>query len=129
MPAKQVGKLVITPGKKSGNRNCLLFLSFIFLQYMKPLRATIGTSQPVMSAQDFDTLFFRVPELHELHSNFYKELKPRLDDWNADTAVGVMFKRLVSLCDVIMPPVSRNKLCIRILQTWDALFFFIFFYT
>ena len=63
---------------------------------MKPLRATIGTSQPVMSAQDFDTLFFRVPELHELHSNFYQELKPRLDDWNADTAVGIMFKRLVS---------------------------------
>jgi len=62
---------------------------------MKPLKATIGTSQPVMSAQDFDTLFFRVPELHNLHADFYATLKPRLDTWSADTNVGDLFKRLV----------------------------------
>ena len=63
---------------------------------MKPLKATIGTSQPVMSAQDFDTLFYRVPELHSLHADFYATLKPRLDAWSADTNVGDLFKKLVS---------------------------------
>lgn len=64
---------------------------------MKPLKATIGTSQPVMSAQDFDTVFFRVPELHSLHANFYQKLKPKLDVWSADTTVGDQFKKLVGL--------------------------------
>lgn len=64
---------------------------------MKPLKATIGTSQPVMSAQDFDTLFFRVEDLHNLHASFYGKLKPRLDNWNADTNVGDLFKNLVSI--------------------------------
>ena len=63
---------------------------------MKPLKATIGTSQPVMSNQDFETLFYRVPDLHNLHAEFYATLKPRLDTWTADTTVGDLFKKLVS---------------------------------
>jgi len=62
---------------------------------MKPLKATIGTSQPVMSAQDFDNVFFRVNELHDIHASFYENLKPRLDVWSADTGVGDLFKKLV----------------------------------
>ena len=60
------------------------------------MKATIGTSQPVMSNQDFETLFYRVPELYDLHANFYATLKPRLDTWTADTTVGDLFKKLVS---------------------------------
>ncbi|XP_076804707.1 active breakpoint cluster region-related protein-like isoform X1 [Clavelina lepadiformis] len=73
----------------------LQYLNTLLL-YMKPLKATIGTSQPVMSAQDFDTLFYRVPELHNLHGSFYDKLKPKLDDWSADTSVGDLFRRLLS---------------------------------
>ncbi|XP_078481148.1 LOW QUALITY PROTEIN: active breakpoint cluster region-related protein [Ciona intestinalis] len=73
----------------------LQYLNTLLL-YMKPLKATIGTSQPVMSAQDFDTVFFRVNELHELHANFFQKMKPRLDVWSADTAVGDLFKKLLS---------------------------------
>ena len=62
---------------------------------MKPLMATIGTSQPVMSAQDFDYIFYRVPELHNLHANFYAILKHELNSYSADTCVGVLFKKLV----------------------------------
>ena len=64
---------------------------------MKPLKATISTSKPVMSNQDFDTLFYRVPEIREMHALFYSTLKPRLDTWSADTTVGDLFKQLVSL--------------------------------
>nr|CAB3219663.1 active breakpoint cluster region-related protein [Phallusia mammillata] len=73
----------------------LQYLNTLLL-YMKPLKATIGTSQPVMSAQDFDAVFFRVPELHDLHATFYQKLKPKLDVWSADTTVGDQFKKLLS---------------------------------
>ena len=62
---------------------------------MKPLKATISTSQPVMSNQEFETVFHCVPELHELHKSFYEALKPRLDAWSPDTNVGDVFKELV----------------------------------
>ena len=67
----------------------------LIFQYMKPLKATISTSQPIMSNQDFETVFHCVPELHDLHWGFYDNLKPRLDSWSADTNVGDLFKKLV----------------------------------
>ncbi|XP_039266553.2 breakpoint cluster region protein-like isoform X1 [Styela clava] len=66
------------------------------LLYMKPLKATIGTSMPVMSSQDFNVLFYRVPELHSLHAEFYEGLTRRLKDWNADTQIGDLFQKLLS---------------------------------
>ena len=62
---------------------------------MKPLMAIVATSQPVKSAQDFDYIFYRVPELHNLHANFYSALKSKLNPYSDDTCVGVLFKKLV----------------------------------
>ncbi|KAK7909801.1 hypothetical protein WMY93_014485 [Mugilogobius chulae] len=45
---------------------------------MKALRASAGTSQPVLSTQQVDTVFYQVPELRDLHQNFYSGLKMRL---------------------------------------------------
>lgn len=66
---------------------------------MKPLKATISTSMPVMSNQDFETLFYRVEELHSLHATFYNGLMPRLQNWSADTQIGDLFQALVCLVD------------------------------
>ena len=46
---------------------------------MKALKATAGTSQPVLSCQDIQTVFFQVPELLALHRDFYQSLKARLE--------------------------------------------------
>ncbi|KAL2079805.1 hypothetical protein ACEWY4_025549 [Coilia grayii] len=46
---------------------------------MKPLKATAGTSQPVLSCEEIQTVFFQVPELLALHRDFYQGLKARLE--------------------------------------------------
>ncbi|KAM3857431.1 active breakpoint cluster region-related protein [Diretmus argenteus] len=48
------------------------------LMPMKALRASAGTSQPVLSSQQFRTVFYQVPELREMHQCFYTGLKLRL---------------------------------------------------
>uniref|UniRef100_A0A3B3RXX5 Si:dkey-33c9.6 n=1 Tax=Paramormyrops kingsleyae TaxID=1676925 RepID=A0A3B3RXX5_9TELE len=39
---------------------------------MKALKASAGTSQPVLNPQQVETVFFQVPELREMHRNFYQ---------------------------------------------------------
>lgn len=45
---------------------------------MKALRASAGTSQPVLSSQQVQTVFYQVPELRGLHQSFCLALKERL---------------------------------------------------
>ncbi|PSN30679.1 hypothetical protein C0J52_20850 [Blattella germanica] len=47
----------------------------IMLQYMKAIKATLTTSQPVISEDEFSTMFYKIPELHALHQNFLDGLK------------------------------------------------------
>ncbi|XP_051799992.1 active breakpoint cluster region-related protein isoform X2 [Acanthochromis polyacanthus] len=48
------------------------------LMPMKALRASAGTSQPVLSSQQVQTVFYQVPELRDVHQSFYSDLKARL---------------------------------------------------
>ncbi|XP_070848817.1 active breakpoint cluster region-related protein isoform X2 [Chaetodon trifascialis] len=48
------------------------------LMPMKALRASAGTSQPVLSTQQVQTVFYQVPELRDMHQSFYTGLKARL---------------------------------------------------
>ncbi|XP_029932091.1 breakpoint cluster region protein isoform X2 [Myripristis murdjan] len=48
------------------------------LMPMKALRASAGTSQPVLSSQQVQTVFYQVPELRDMHQSFYAGLKARL---------------------------------------------------
>ncbi|XP_041926440.1 breakpoint cluster region protein isoform X2 [Alosa sapidissima] len=80
------------------------------LMPMKALKATAGTSQPVLSCQDIQTVFFQVPELLVLHKDFYQGLKARLEgaveqdeDLGSELhqgayqfSVGDLFQKLVS---------------------------------
>ncbi|XP_071371394.1 active breakpoint cluster region-related protein isoform X1 [Centroberyx affinis] len=51
----------------------------VLLMPMKALRASAGTSQPVLSSQQVHTVFYQVPELRDMHQCFYAGLKARLD--------------------------------------------------
>ncbi|XP_017775840.1 PREDICTED: active breakpoint cluster region-related protein isoform X2 [Nicrophorus vespilloides] len=63
---------------------------FVFITYMKAIKGTLNTSQPVISLDEFNTIFYKIPELHELHTNFLESLKRHSNKW--DTRVGDSFK-------------------------------------
>ncbi|KAL4660342.1 breakpoint cluster region protein [Arapaima gigas] len=63
---------------------------------MKPLKAAATTSQPVLTITQIETIFFKVPELYEIHKEFYDGLLPRVQQWNHQQCVGELFQRLAS---------------------------------
>uniref|UniRef100_A0A2M4B8T9 Putative rac gtpase-activating protein bcr/abr n=1 Tax=Anopheles marajoara TaxID=58244 RepID=A0A2M4B8T9_9DIPT len=73
-------------------------------QYMKAIRATLTTSQPVISEEEFQTIFFKIEELHEVHCEFLAELRARLAAADLDDSansgdglcVGEQFRQLAS---------------------------------
>uniref|UniRef100_A0A4W3IH42 BCR activator of RhoGEF and GTPase n=1 Tax=Callorhinchus milii TaxID=7868 RepID=A0A4W3IH42_CALMI len=62
---------------------------------MKPLKAAATTSQPVLTQQQIETIFFKVPELYEIHKEFYDGLFPRVQQWSHHQCVGDLFQKLV----------------------------------
>lgn len=78
---------------KGSHDNDFLLSSF---QPMKPLKAAATTSQPVLTSQQIETIFFKVPELYEIHKEFYDGLLPRVQQWSHQQRVGDLFQKLVS---------------------------------
>ena len=64
---------------------------------MKVLKATIATSRPVISQDDFNSIFFKIPELHRLHSDFLDGLRAATTNWDGYAPIGPRFKHLVSI--------------------------------
>ncbi|KAG7464631.1 hypothetical protein MATL_G00167630 [Megalops atlanticus] len=86
-----------------------LYLSELetLLTPMKALKAAAGTSQPVLTSQQVQTVFFQVPELRDLHHEFYTGLSARLEPQEGQRPglelggsqpppVGDLFLRMVS---------------------------------
>lgn len=67
------------------------------LQYMKAINATVNTSQPVISQEDFNAVFYKIPDLHKLHQEFLEDLRRKLDSWDNKTTIGEQFKVSVML--------------------------------
>ncbi|XP_048838483.1 breakpoint cluster region protein-like [Brienomyrus brachyistius] len=63
---------------------------------MKPLKAAATTSQPVLTVSQIETIFFKVPELYEIHREFYDGLLPRVQQWSHHQCVGDLFQKLAS---------------------------------
>lgn len=64
-------------------------------QYMKAIRATLTTSQPVISEDEFKTVFFKIEELNGVHNRFLSELKEKQRKQpDSDIQVGDLFKSL-----------------------------------
>ncbi|XP_065334230.1 active breakpoint cluster region-related protein [Cloeon dipterum] len=91
--------------EKSSTRKCIIaniiesetaFLGGLgaLYQYMKAVKATLGTSQPVISQSDFNTIFFKVPELYNMHRKFLDGLKRSYESDSEIPCVGEHFKSL-----------------------------------
>ncbi|KAL6114708.1 bcr [Pungitius sinensis] len=80
---------------------------------MKPLRAAATTSQPMLSTQQIETIFFKVPELHEIHKDFYDALLPRVKDWGPQQCVGDLFQKLASQLGVYRAFVDNYKVAVE----------------
>uniref|UniRef100_A0A671S4M8 Breakpoint cluster region protein-like n=1 Tax=Sinocyclocheilus anshuiensis TaxID=1608454 RepID=A0A671S4M8_9TELE len=80
---------------------------------MKPLKAAATTSQPVLTVQQIETIFFKVPELYEIHKEFYDSLLPRVQQWSHhQLALGnnrplCVFSSVLSLPALLYKPVDR----------------------
>lgn len=59
---------------------------------MKAIRATLTTSQPVISEEEFGTMFYKIPELHSLHRDFLEGLRKKSEKWENRTTIGEHFK-------------------------------------
>uniref|UniRef100_A0A8C3A4I2 BCR activator of RhoGEF and GTPase n=1 Tax=Cyclopterus lumpus TaxID=8103 RepID=A0A8C3A4I2_CYCLU len=80
---------------------------------MKPLRAAATTSQPMLTIQQTETIFFKVPELHEIHKDFYDALLPRVQDWGHQQCVGDLFQKLASQLGVYRAFVDNYKVAVE----------------
>jgi breakpoint cluster region protein len=63
---------------------------------MKAIKATLTTSQPVISEDEFSTMFYKIPELHALHQGFLDGLKRRTQNWDGRLTIGDHFRIMVS---------------------------------
>ncbi|XP_036594517.1 breakpoint cluster region protein isoform X2 [Trichosurus vulpecula] len=80
---------------------------------MKPLKAAATTSQPVLTGQQIDTIFFKVPELYEIHKEFYDGLGPRVERWSQQQRVGDLFQKLASQLGVYRAFVDNYEAAIE----------------
>lgn len=63
---------------------------------MKAIKATLRTSHPVITEAEFRTIFYKIPELHLLHSNFLEGL--RRHNEKGTNRIGDSFKNMVRAC-------------------------------
>lgn len=63
----------------------------VMLQYMKALKATLATSKPVLSTDEFNIIFYKIPELFAIHQTFLAGLQSK----GSKTSVGKHFENLV----------------------------------
>uniref|UniRef100_A0A8C2ARB5 BCR activator of RhoGEF and GTPase n=1 Tax=Cyprinus carpio TaxID=7962 RepID=A0A8C2ARB5_CYPCA len=80
---------------------------------MKPLKAAATTSQPVLTVQQIETIFFKVPELYEIHKEFYDSLLPRVQQWSHHQRVGDLFQKQVTLLYKPVDRVTRSTLVLH----------------
>ncbi|XP_043850988.1 breakpoint cluster region protein [Dromiciops gliroides] len=80
---------------------------------MKPLKAAATTSQPVLTGQQIETIFFKVPELYEIHKEFYDGLGPRVERWSQQQRVGDLFQKLASQLGVYRAFVDNYEAAIE----------------
>ena len=84
----------------------------VMLQYMKAMKVTLSTNQPFIPIEDFEVIFYKVPDLHELHLTFYENLKKLVERFQGPEAgvqVGHAFKMLA----------SRNKIYVAYLNNYQ----------
>lgn len=64
-------------------------------QPIRPLKATVPTSQPVLSMSQIETIFYKIQDIFEIHKEFYDALLPNIQQWDEKVTVGHLFQKLV----------------------------------
>ncbi|CAB3261568.1 unnamed protein product [Arctia plantaginis] len=67
---------------------------YVMEKYMNAIKATLSTSQPVITEEEFNTIFYKISELHELHKNFLDGLNTAVASWEEPLSVGIHFKKM-----------------------------------
>jgi hypothetical protein len=49
----------------------------------------------MLPIEDISGIFFRLPEIYDIHKAFLEQLQPLVEKWNADSQVAHLFKELV----------------------------------
>ncbi|XP_063066303.1 breakpoint cluster region protein isoform X3 [Engraulis encrasicolus] len=80
---------------------------------MKPLKAAATTSQPVLSVPQIETIFFKVPELYEVHKEFYDGLLPRVQQWSHHQRVGDLFQKQASQLGVYRAFIDNYEVAVE----------------
>ncbi|XP_041978968.1 active breakpoint cluster region-related protein [Aricia agestis] len=73
---------------------------YVMEKYMNAIKATLSTSQPVISEEEFGTIFYKISELHELHKSFLEGLKKAVASWEEPLSVGIHFKKMAENINV-----------------------------
>ncbi|XP_068126405.1 active breakpoint cluster region-related protein isoform X4 [Hyperolius riggenbachi] len=80
---------------------------------MKPLKATATTSQPVLTMQQIDAIFYKVQDIYEIHKDFYDNLYPCVQEFDIKTTVGHLFQKLVSQLGIYKAFVDNYKFALE----------------
>ncbi|XP_041842653.1 active breakpoint cluster region-related protein isoform X2 [Melanotaenia boesemani] len=86
------------------------------LMPMKALRASAGTSQPVLSSPQVQTVFYQVPEIRDVHQSFYSDLKDRLSthsqtELSSDEETGMRYRHFeLEVGDLFLKMVNHISL-------------------
>uniref|UniRef100_A0A4W5KDX2 DH domain-containing protein n=1 Tax=Hucho hucho TaxID=62062 RepID=A0A4W5KDX2_9TELE len=80
---------------------------------MRPLKATATTSQPVLTIQQVETIFYKIQDIFEIHKEFYDALFPHIQRWDEKVAVGHLFQKLASQLGVYKAFVDNYKTAVE----------------
>ena len=65
-------------------------------KFMKAIEVNLTTSNPVISKEDFHTIFFKIEELYEFHKELNESRNNQPCRWEGDQHIGYHFKQLSS---------------------------------
>ncbi|KAM8899932.1 active breakpoint cluster region-related protein isoform 1-T1 [Spinachia spinachia] len=80
---------------------------------MRPLKATATTSQPVLTIQQVETIFYKIQDIFEIHKEFYDALLPNIQHWDEKVTVGHLFQKLASQLGVYKAFVDNYKVALE----------------
>ncbi|KAJ6657229.1 hypothetical protein lerEdw1_002596, partial [Lerista edwardsae] len=80
---------------------------------MKPLKATATTSQPVLTIQQIETIFYKIQDIYEIHKEFYDSLCPKVQNWDSSVILGHLFQKLASQLGVYKAFVDNYKIALE----------------
>ncbi|XP_059511325.1 active breakpoint cluster region-related protein [Stegostoma tigrinum] len=83
---------------------------------LRPLKAAATTSQPVLTNQQIETIFYKVQEIHQIHREFCDSLCPKIENWDSQHSVGHLFQKLAEGLGVYQAFVGNYKLAVETVE-------------